>query len=134
MKFLTFGEIMLRLKAPGQECFFQSPMLEATFGGGEATAGGAARYASTCRLVFESQELADIQEDGSFVKDRFYWISFCLLGLRSWIHLPPKQSGCAIQSVRNRCRHDKPVRHNQSRMTHNVVFLLCYNSHKGIRK
>ena len=36
MKFLTFGEIMLRLKAPGQECFFQSPMLEATFGGGEA--------------------------------------------------------------------------------------------------
>ncbi len=36
MKFLTFGEIMLRLKAPGHERFFQSPMLEATFGGGEA--------------------------------------------------------------------------------------------------
>ena len=36
MKFLTFGEIMLRLKAPGQERFFQSPLLEATFGGGEA--------------------------------------------------------------------------------------------------
>ena len=36
MKFLTFGEIMLRLKSPGQECFFQSPMFEATFGGGEA--------------------------------------------------------------------------------------------------
>ncbi len=36
MKFLTFGEIMLRLKSPGQERFFQSPMLEATFGGGEA--------------------------------------------------------------------------------------------------
>ena len=36
MKVLTFGEIMLRLKAPGHECFFQSPMLEATFGGGEA--------------------------------------------------------------------------------------------------
>ena len=36
MKFLTFGEIMLRLKAPGQERFFQSPTLEATFGGGEA--------------------------------------------------------------------------------------------------
>lgn len=36
MKFLTFGEIMLRLKAPGLERFFQSPMLEATFGGGEA--------------------------------------------------------------------------------------------------
>ena len=36
MKYLTFGEIMLRLKAPGMERFFQSPMLEATFGGGEA--------------------------------------------------------------------------------------------------
>ena len=36
MKVLTFGEIMLRLKAPGQERFFQTPMLEATFGGGEA--------------------------------------------------------------------------------------------------
>ncbi len=36
MKVLTFGEIMLRLKSPGTERFFQSPMLEATFGGGEA--------------------------------------------------------------------------------------------------
>ena len=36
MKVLTFGEIMLRLKAPGRERFFQSPMLEATFGSGEA--------------------------------------------------------------------------------------------------
>ena len=36
MKYLTFGEIMLRLKSPGHERFFQSPMLEATFGGGEA--------------------------------------------------------------------------------------------------
>ena len=36
MKVLTFGEIMLRLKTPGCERFFQSPVLEATFGGGEA--------------------------------------------------------------------------------------------------
>ena len=36
MKVLAFGEIMLRLKAVGQERLFQSPMLEATFGGGEA--------------------------------------------------------------------------------------------------
>lgn len=36
MKVLTFGEIMLRLKAPGVERFFQSPLMEATFGGGEA--------------------------------------------------------------------------------------------------
>jgi 2-dehydro-3-deoxygluconokinase len=36
MKILTFGEIMLRLKSPNGERFFQSPMMEATFGGGEA--------------------------------------------------------------------------------------------------
>ena len=35
-RYITFGEIMLRLKAPGQERLFQSPSLEATFGGGEA--------------------------------------------------------------------------------------------------
>jgi len=35
-KIVTFGEIMLRLKSPGHERFFQSPSLEATFGGGEA--------------------------------------------------------------------------------------------------
>ena len=34
--YLTFGEIMLRLKTPGNERFFQSPSFEATFGGGEA--------------------------------------------------------------------------------------------------
>lgn len=33
---VTFGEVMLRLKPPGFERFFQSPVLEATFGGGEA--------------------------------------------------------------------------------------------------
>lgn len=32
---VTFGEIMLRLKSPGNERLFQSPVLEATFGGGE---------------------------------------------------------------------------------------------------
>jgi len=35
-KIVTFGEIMLRLKPEGFERFFQSPSLEATFGGGEA--------------------------------------------------------------------------------------------------
>ena len=34
--YLSFGEIMLRLKTPGNERFFQSPSFEATFGGGEA--------------------------------------------------------------------------------------------------
>lgn len=36
MKITTLGEIMLRLKSPANERFFQSPSLEATFGGGEA--------------------------------------------------------------------------------------------------
>jgi 2-dehydro-3-deoxygluconokinase len=35
-KVVTFGEIMLRLSPPGMERFFQSPVLSATFGGGEA--------------------------------------------------------------------------------------------------
>ena len=35
-KVVTFGEIMLRLSPPGLERFFQSPVLSATFGGGEA--------------------------------------------------------------------------------------------------
>ncbi|NNE59148.1 MAG: sugar kinase [Hellea sp.] len=34
--FLSFGEIMLRLRTNGYERFFQSPSFEATFGGGEA--------------------------------------------------------------------------------------------------
>lgn len=36
MRAMTFGEIMIRLKPPGFERFFQTPLLEATFGGGEA--------------------------------------------------------------------------------------------------
>jgi len=35
-KVVTFGEIMLRLSPPGFERFLQSPVLSATFGGGEA--------------------------------------------------------------------------------------------------
>jgi len=33
---VTFGEVMLRLKAPGFERLLQTPQFEATFGGGEA--------------------------------------------------------------------------------------------------
>lgn len=36
VKVATFGEVMLRLKSPGFERFFQSKQFEATFGGGEA--------------------------------------------------------------------------------------------------
>lgn len=35
-EFISFGEIMLRLKTSAHERFFQSPSFEATFGGGEA--------------------------------------------------------------------------------------------------
>ncbi len=35
-KVITFGEVMLRLAAPGYERFMQSSQLSATFGGGEA--------------------------------------------------------------------------------------------------
>ncbi|HEX7062792.1 MAG TPA: sugar kinase [Woeseiaceae bacterium] len=35
-QYVTFGEIMLRLKTQANERFFQSPSFEATFGGGEA--------------------------------------------------------------------------------------------------
>jgi 2-dehydro-3-deoxygluconokinase len=35
-KTVTFGELMLRLSPPGHERFLQSPLLVATFGGGEA--------------------------------------------------------------------------------------------------
>lgn len=35
-KIVTFGEIMLRLTSPGHERLFQSPSLDAHFGGGEA--------------------------------------------------------------------------------------------------
>lgn len=52
-RYITFGEIMLRLKPPGAERFFQSPHFEATFGGGEANVavalarfGGDAAYVS----------------------------------------------------------------------------------------
>jgi 2-dehydro-3-deoxygluconokinase len=51
-KIVTFGEIMLRLKAPGSERFFQSPLLEATFGGGEANvAVGLARFGLEAAFV-----------------------------------------------------------------------------------
>ncbi len=44
MRIATFGEIMLRLKAPGQERLLQTPLLEATFGGGEANVAVSLAY------------------------------------------------------------------------------------------
>ena len=51
-KVVTFGEIMLRLKSPAYERLFQSPVMEATFGGGEANvAVSAANYGMEARYV-----------------------------------------------------------------------------------
>lgn len=51
-KVVTFGEIMLRLSPPGREALFQSPRLEATFGGGEANvAVSLARFGHPVRYV-----------------------------------------------------------------------------------
>ncbi len=49
---VTLGEVMLRLKSPGFERMFQSPMLEATFGGAEANvAASLAQFGVDARFV-----------------------------------------------------------------------------------
>ena len=49
---VTLGEIMLRLKSPANERFFQSPTLEATFGGGESNvASGLSRLGKKTAFV-----------------------------------------------------------------------------------
>jgi 2-dehydro-3-deoxygluconokinase len=51
-KIITFGEIMLRLKAPGNERLLQGQWLEATFGGGEANvAVGLAHFGMDAAFV-----------------------------------------------------------------------------------
>jgi 2-dehydro-3-deoxygluconokinase len=49
---VTLGEVMLRLKSPGFERLFQSPTLEATFGGAEANvAASLAQFGADARFV-----------------------------------------------------------------------------------
>ncbi len=72
--FVTFGEIMLRLKSPGHERFFQSPALEATFGGGESNVAVAlANYGLDAAFVtaLPDNDIADacIRELRSFGVD-----------------------------------------------------------------
>lgn len=51
-KIITFGEIMLRLKSPGHERLLQTPLLEATFGGGESNvAQSLANYGNVVQFV-----------------------------------------------------------------------------------
>ena len=59
---VTFGEVMLRLKSPGFERLLQSPVLEATFGGGEANVSVAlARFGVDTAFVtvLPQNEVAD---------------------------------------------------------------------------
>lgn len=72
MKILTFGEIMLRLKSPGHERFFQSPLLEATFGGGEANVA-----VSLCNYGMDA-EFCTVLPAGNAIADA------CLRDLRSF--------------------------------------------------
>ncbi len=51
-RIVTFGEVMLRLKSPGHERILQSPVLEASFGGGEANvAVSLAQFGLECAFV-----------------------------------------------------------------------------------
>jgi len=51
-RFVTFGEVMLRLKSPGFERLLQNSLLEATFGGAEANvAVGLAHYGCRVSMV-----------------------------------------------------------------------------------
>jgi 2-dehydro-3-deoxygluconokinase len=52
-RYVTFGEIMLRLKPAGAQRLFQSPVLEATFGGGEANVA-VALAGFGCQVAFVS--------------------------------------------------------------------------------
>lgn len=78
-KVVTFGEVMLRLKSPGFERLFQSPALEATFGGAEANvAVSVANYGLNACFVtalpnnpvadYALAELRGFGVDTSFVK------------------------------------------------------------------
>ena len=61
-KFVTFGEVMLRLKSPEHEKLMQSPVLEATFGGGEANvAVSLANFGMDARFVtaLPNNDIAD---------------------------------------------------------------------------
>ncbi len=57
-KVATFGEIMLRLKTPANERFFQNSMLEATFGGGEANVA-----VSLCNYGMESKFISALPKN-----------------------------------------------------------------------
>lgn len=58
MKIAIFGEIMLRLKSPGHYRLFQTNLLEATFGGGEANVA-----VSLCHFGMESKFITALPDN-----------------------------------------------------------------------
>jgi 2-dehydro-3-deoxygluconokinase len=68
---VTFGEVMLRLKSPGFDRLFQSPVLEATFGGAEANVA-----VSLCNYGLEARFATAIPANN--IGDA------CLRELRGW--------------------------------------------------
>jgi len=57
-RIVTFGEIMLRLKAPGHERLFQGSLLETSFGGGEANVA-----VSLARFGHEASFVSAVSDD-----------------------------------------------------------------------
>jgi 2-dehydro-3-deoxygluconokinase len=57
-RIVTFGELMLRLKAPGHERLFQASRLESSFGGGEANVA-----VSLCRLGLQATFVSALSDD-----------------------------------------------------------------------
>ena len=67
-RIVTLGEIMLRLKSLQWERLFQSPLLEATFGGGEANvAVSLARFGRLCCKKYEEKKWSMEQSSQSFL-------------------------------------------------------------------
>ena len=67
-KVVTFGEIMLRLSPPGVERFLQSPVLSATFGGGEANVA-----VSLAHFGLDSVYVTALPDQGAFGHQGLIW-------------------------------------------------------------
>lgn len=81
-KVVTFGEIMLRLKSPGHERLFQSPALEARFGGGEANVAASLALFGT-EAVFVSALSKDIIGEAALRALRAYGVDVSRVRLTS---------------------------------------------------
>lgn len=68
---ITLGEIMLRLKSPGSERLFQSPLLEATFGGSESNVS-----ASMCNFKIPSKFITALPKNAVGEAAMKYLMSF----------------------------------------------------------